>query len=160
MREQEKAVFRTYVNGQNEFRKPFASMPNLSPNSSFNNALVEILNQLPNVSIKRNTADTIISQIEFDFNLEEKFPFTRSLFDDLILLFKETDITIDGIEHQQYKERYTFKQDNETAVVDFEYNKSGFFGRVVPIQKMTNSPMLLSNIQKALQTFKQAEYAS
>jgi len=160
MREQDKAVFRTYVNGQNEFRKPFASMPNLSPNSSLNIALAEILNYLPNVSIKGNTAETIISQIEFDFELEEEFPFTRSLFDDLVLLFKETDITIDGIEHQQYRERYTLKRNNETAIVDFEYKKNGFFGRVIPIQNMTNSQSLLSSIQTALQTFKQDEYAS
>lgn len=159
-REQDKAVFRTYVNGQNEFRQPFASMPNLSPNSSFNNTLAEILIHLPNVSIKRITAETIISQIEFDFELEEEFPFTRSLFDDLVLLFKETDITIDAIDHQQYKERYTFKRNNETAVLDFEYKKIGFFGRVVPIQNMTNSQSLLSSIHKALQTFKQEEYAS
>jgi hypothetical protein len=134
-------------------------MPNLSPNSSFNNELTEILNRLPNVSIKRNTAETTISQLEFDFELEEKFPFTRSLFDDLVLLFKETDITIEGIEHQQYKERYTFNRNNETAVVDFEYKQSGFFGRVVPIQNRTNSQSLLSSIQSALQSFKQEEYA-
>jgi len=160
IREQEKAVFRTYVNGQNEFRKPFASMPNLSPNGTFNITLAEILNHLPNVSIKRNTVETIVSQIEFDFELEEDFPFTRSLFDDLVLLFKETEITIDNIEHQQYKERYTFKRNNETAVLDFEYKKNGFFGRVVPIQNMTNSQGLISGIQTALQTFKQEEYAS
>jgi hypothetical protein len=160
MREQDKAVFRTYVNGQNEFRKPFASMPNLSPNNSFNISLAEILNHLPNVFIKRNTVETIISQIEFDFELEEEFPFTRSLFDDLMLLFKESDISIDGIEHQQYKERYTFKRNNEIAVVDFEYKKNGFFGRVVPIQNMTNSQLLLSSIQTSLKTFKQEEYAS
>lgn len=160
VRGQDKAVFRTYVNGQNEFRKPFASMPNLSPNSLFNNTLGEILNHLPTVSIKRNTVETIISQIEFDFELEEKFPFTRSLFDDLVLLFKDTDITIEDIEHQRYKERYSFKRNNETAVVDFEYKKNGFFGRVVPIQNTTNSRSLLSSIQRALQTFKQEEYAS
>ena len=135
-------------------------MPNLSPNSLFNISLAEILNHLPNVSIKRNTAETIISQNEFDFELEEEFPFTRSLFDDLVLMFKETDIRIDGIEHQQYKERYTFKRNNETAIVDFEYKKNGFFGRVVPIQNKTNSQSLLSSIQTALQTFKQEEYAS
>lgn len=160
VREQDKAVFRTYVNGQNDFRKPFASMPNLSPNSAFNNTLAEILNHLPNVSIKRNTAETILSQIEFDFDLEEEFPFTRSLYDDLVLLFKETDITIDDIEHQQYKERYTFKRNQELAVVDFEYKKNGFFGRVVPIQNQTNSQVLISDIQAALLTFKQEEYAS
>ena len=118
------------------------------------------LNHLPNVSIKRNTAETIISQIQFDFELEEEFPFTRSLFDDLLLLFKETDIAIDHIEHQQYKERYTFKRKNETVGLDFEYKMNGFFGRVVPIQNMTNSQSLLSSIQTALLTFKQEEYAS
>lgn len=159
-REQDKAVFRTHVNGQNEFRNQFATMKNLSHNSSFNSALIELLNRLPNVSIKRNTTETIQSQIEFDFELEEQFPFTRSLFDDLVLLFEESEITIDKIEHQQYKERYTFKRNNETAVVDFEYKMNGFFGRVVPIQNRTNSQPLLNTIQTILQTLKQEEYAS
>jgi Zn-dependent M16 (insulinase) family peptidase len=135
-------------------------MPNLSSNSAFNNTITEILKHLPNVTIKRNTTETILSQIEFDFELEEEFPFTKSLFDDLVLLFEETDIIIDGIEHKEWKERYTFKRNNETAVVDFEYKKNGFFGRVVPIQKMSNSQALLSSIQTALQTFKQEEHAS
>ena len=160
MRGQDNAVFRTYVNGKNEFRNSFAQMPNLSTNATFNSSLAEILDHLPNVSIKRNTAETIISQIEFDLNLEEEYPFTRSLFDDLSLLFKETDIIIYGIEHQQYKERYTFKRNNETAVLDFEYKKNGFFGRVVPIKNITNSEFLLSSIQTALQTLKREEYAS
>ena len=160
MREQDKAVFKTFVNDKYEFRTAISPMPNLSPNIVFINSIAEILNHLPNVSIKRNTAETIISQIEFDFELEEEFPFTRSLFDDIVLLFKEADIKIDDIEHQQYKERYTFKQNNETAVVDFEYKKNGFFGRVVPIQNQTNSQVLISDIQAALLTFKQEEYAS
>jgi len=160
MREQDRAVFKTFVNGKYEFRNAISPMPNLSLNSAFNNTLVEILNHLPNVSIKRNTAETIISQIEFDLELEEEFPFTKSLFDDLVLLFKETGVTIDDIEHQQYKERYTFKRNNEIAVVDFEYKKNGFFGRIVPIQNLTNSQTLLSSIQTALQTFKREEYAS
>ena len=158
-REQDKAVFRTYVNGQNEFKKTFASMPNLSPNNDFNNTLIEILNYLPNVSIKRDTVETIISQIEFEFELEEEFPFTRNLFDDLVLLLKEINIIIDGIEHQQYKERYTFMRNSEKAVIDFEYKNNGFFGRVVPIQKQSNSSQLISDIKTALQTFKQGDYA-
>ena len=160
MREQDKAIFRTYVNAQNEFRNAISPLLNLSTNSEFNNTLTDILNHLPNVSIMRNTAETIISQIEFDFELEEEFPFTRSLFDDIVLLFKETDITIDAIEHQQYKERYTFNRNNETAVIDFEYKKNGFFGRVVPIENKTNSQELISKIKIALQTFIQEEYVS
>lgn len=159
-RENNIAVFRTHVNGQNEFRKPMISMPNLSPNNEFTLQIVEVLNQLPNVSIKRNTAETIISKIDFDFDLEEQFPFIRNLFDDLVLLLKAKDIAVHEVEHLQYKERYTFKRNSETATLDFEYNKDGFFGRVVPIQTLTNSQALISDIQKALQTFKQEEYAS
>lgn len=159
-RENDKAVFRTYVNGQNEFRKPITSMPNLSVNNEFNQQIVDTLNQLPNVSIKRNTAETILSKIEFDFDLEEQFPFTRSLFDDIVLLLDKKDIAIQEIEHLQYKERYTFKRNNEKAVLDFEYKKNGFFGRVVPIPNMTDSQALISDLQTALQTFKQEEYAS
>jgi hypothetical protein len=63
MREQDKAVFRTYVNGQNEFRNPFASMPNLSPNSVFNNTLAEILNHLPNVSINEIQPKRLLAKL-------------------------------------------------------------------------------------------------
>ncbi|MBL0065538.1 MAG: AAA family ATPase [Bacteroidetes bacterium] len=72
-REQDRAVFKTFVNGKYEFRNTISPMPNLSPNSAINNTLVEILCHLPNVSIKRNTAETILNQIEFDFDLEEEF---------------------------------------------------------------------------------------
>jgi hypothetical protein len=81
------------------------------------------------------------------------------LFDDLILLFKETDITIEVIKHLHYKERYTFKRNQESGTIDFEYNGDGFFGRIVPIENQINSPQLLIDIKTALQTFKQ-EYAS
>jgi hypothetical protein len=160
LREQEKAVFSTYINGQNEYRKPFAFMPNLSQSSTFNNVLAELLTHLPNITIKRNTAETIISQIEFDLNVEEEFPFTRNLYDDLIMLFKDTNIIIHEIEHLQYKERYTFKRNNEEVTLDFEYKKNGFFGRIVPIQNKINSQLLLSDIKLALSIFNQESYAS
>lgn len=159
-RENDRAVFRTYVNGQNEFRNLMTSMPKLSPNIEFNLQLVEILNHLPNVAIKRNTAETIISKIEFDFEMEEQFPFTKNLFDDITVLFENSNIGIDNIEHQNYKERYTFKREQETVVIDFEYNGDGFFGRIVPLNKGTNSQSLIDSIQKALQTFKDEEYAN
>ena len=159
-REQNKAVFRTFVNGKNEFRNAFSLMPNVSQNVVFNNTIEETLKHLPNVTIKRNTADTIIGKIEFDFELEEQFPFTRSLFDDISLLFEKSEIYIEDVEHQQYKERYTFKRNQEKALIDFEYKMNGFFGRIVPIQNQTNSQTLISDIKLALQTFKHEEYAS
>lgn len=159
-RENDKAVFKTFVNGKNEFKNSLVVMPNLSPAGDFNNSLASILNHLPNVNIKRNTVETIISKIEFDNEIEEQFPFTKSLFDDLVVLFENTEIKIEDLEHQQYKERYTFRRNQEVAIIDFEYNKTGFFGRVVPLQKQSNSQALVSAIHAVLKTFKQKEYAS
>ena len=160
MREQDKAVFRTYVNGQNEFGKPFASMPNLSPNTEFNHSIAEVLTHLPNVYIKRNTTETIINQIEFDEETEEKFPFTKNLFEDITTLLVGTGIAIEDLEHLSYRERYTFERKQECAVLDFEYNGDGFFGRVVPLQNKINSLSLISEIKIALESFKKEEYAS
>jgi len=155
MRDHDRAIFRTYINGKNEFKKPFAAMPNQSPNSKFNIELDEILNNLPIISIKRNITETVGCQVEFKHEFEEELPFANNLFDDLKLLLEETDISIVEITHLQYKERYKFKRNNETAVIDFEYNKNGFFGRILPLNNMINSPLLLSQIQTKLKTLNQ-----
>jgi hypothetical protein len=160
IREGEKAVFNTYYNGKYEFRNAISPMLKLSPYSNFNTAITEIIKQLPNISISRNTSETIINKIEFDNDLEEEFPFLRNLFDDLIYLFKDSGIIIDKIEHQSYKDRYTFKSNNEVVVLDFEYRKNGSFGRIVPLPKMCNSQKLLLAIKDKIENFKQLEYAS
>ena len=69
-------------------------------------------------------------------------------------------INIKEIQHKQYKERYFFVRNNESAVIDFEYNSNGFYGRVVPIQNITNSRILLSDIYSTLNILKNQEYAS
>jgi hypothetical protein len=158
-RDQEKAVFKTYINAKNEFKNSFSSIPNLSLNSKFNNELSEIFNHLPSKSINRNTTTDILSKIEFDVEFEEKYPFTIDLFDDLEFVLKESAITIFAIQHLYYKERYTFKRNQDAAVLDFEYNKDGFFGRIVPIQNKTTNQSLLASIQTAVKKLKE-EYAS
>ena len=158
-RENEKMIFKTFINGKNEFKNAISPMLNGSENIDFVKEIDEILKHLPNVFIKRDTAETILKKLDFDFDLEEKFPFTRSLYDDIVLLVAEKKISIEEVHHLEYKERYTFNRNQETAVLDFEYKKSGFFGRVLPIQKLSNSPLLMSDIQIALQSFKQEEHA-
>lgn len=158
-REQSQSVFRTFVNGQNEFKNAFSVMPNLSPDDEFNKTIQEVLVHLPNVKIKRDTIETIIGKIEFDFEIDEQFPFTRSLFDDISLLFAESSICIENIEHLQYKERYVFRRIQEKAVVDFEYKMNGFFGRIVPVPGLSNSLELINEIKMALQILNQEDYA-
>jgi hypothetical protein len=97
--------------------------------------------------------------VEFDLDFEEKYPFTRRLFDDLSLLLNDTGIRIEGVEHLQYKERYSFKRNGETAEIDFEYNRKGFFGRVVIVPKATNSTTLCAAVRKSVENLKLEENA-
>ncbi len=158
-RENDTATFRTYINSRNEFRNPLVPMPNLSPTPAFNVTLTGILLHLPQLTIRRNTAETILKGIEFDAELEEKLPFTRSLFDDLHRILAKSGISIDRIAHLDYRERYTLARNKEITVIDFEYNLKGFFGRIVPIANQSNSPSLLHEIKEMLQTLKHKENA-
>jgi hypothetical protein len=159
-RESQTAALKTWINKNNVFNGKYQKLPASTNSDELYASIETLLKNLPAVVIKRNTAETILSKIEFDQELEEQFPFTRNLFDDVTLLLKETEIIVDDIDHQQYKERYTFKRTQEVAVIDFEYKKNGFFGRVVPIQNKSNSQALIADIKTVLQTFKQEDYAS
>ncbi len=160
MKDEFKATFRTYINGKMEFKNPLTLMPNLSPDNTFNLLVDQVVKNLSNLSIRRNNIESFDNRIEFDSELEEKLPFTKNLFDDLTTIFKDKGIYITEIQHQNYKERYTFKRNNEIVVLDFEYDKNGFFGRVVPIKNSSNSQFLLSSIKMALSTIINQDYAS
>lgn len=154
------AAVKTWTNKEGIFNGKYQKLATNTNSEEFYSEIENLLKNLPNVSIKRNTAETIISKIVFDLGIEEKLPFTKNLFEDLNLLFETTNIFVENLEHLQFKDRYTFKRNQEVAILDFEYNKKGFFGRIVPIQKLSNSPLLILEIQTALQTFKQKEHAS
>lgn len=154
------AALKTWINKEGVFNGKYQKLVSNTNGEELYNEINTLLKNLPNVSIKRNTVETIISKLVFDYEIEEKLPFTKNLFDDLRGVLEAKNISIDEIEHMQYKERYTLKRNQDVAVMDFEYNKKGFFGRVVPIQKQSNGPTLILDIQSALQTFKQEDYAS
>jgi hypothetical protein len=159
-REDKIAVFRTYINGKFEFKNKYIVMPNLSLDNDFNEYISCLINSPFDFSIIRNNIETIQSKIEFDIELEEKFPFLISLYEDLKELFKNTTITIQEVEHLQYKERYHFSKNNHKIVVDIEYKLSGFFGRIIPIQSDSNNQSLLNEIQQILIKLKTKEYAN
>jgi len=160
LRENSFVTGKTSINGQNEFKNSLIILPAHSNDEILFKEVEALWKKLPNVKINRNTAETILTKIEFEFDQEEQFPFIRNLYDDLELLFSKTQIQIENLEHFNYKERYSSKRGMESAVIDFEYNQKGFFGRVIPISKMINSQSLLFDIKQALQTLKQEDYAS
>ncbi|NRS87789.1 hypothetical protein HNQ02_000696 [Flavobacterium sp. 7E] len=159
VRENQKVALKTWINKDCIFNNKYQKLPSQTNSEELYTEIENLVKQLPNAIVKRNIVETILPKLKFEFDLEEKFPFTRNLFDDISNLLNETNIFIEGVDHLEYKERYTFKRNQEEAIIDFEYKSNGFFGRVVPIKKQSNSAQLILDIKIALQTFKQEDYA-
>ena len=153
------AALKTWINKENNFNGKFLNLPLHTNSEDLYNTVIDLIKNISGYSVKRNTVDTIISKLDFEFELEERYPFTKNLFDDLQKIFAESVIVISDLEQLQYKERYSFKQGNDTAVIDFEYKDNGFFGRVVPIKNRTTSNSLIETIKTALLPLKQDDYA-
>ncbi len=153
-REKDTAGFRTSFNGTHVFNNRYIKLQTHTNSNQLFELGQKLLSHLKEIVVKRNTADTILSQVEFDLDVEERLPFTKNLFDDLQILLREVSIRIEEIEHHQYRERYYFKRAEENAVLDFEYNNEGFFGRVVPLEKRCNSAKLVSDMFSIIETLK------
>ena len=158
-RESASAGIKTWFNKDLIFNGKYMSMPALTNSAAFYSEAEGLIKALPKTAIKRNSAETIISQIEFDNEVAEKYPFTNVLFDDLIILFEGTGIVIESIAHFQNKERYNFKRSAETAIIDFEYNGNGFWGRVYALSAKTTSYDLVRDIQTLLKTLQHESHA-
>jgi hypothetical protein len=158
-REDHKAGIRTWINKDNKFNGKYMKVPSLTNNDAFASEVIELIQSFPEVLLKRNTTETVLKKIEFDIDVEEQFPFTRNLFEDLGEKREGTGISISMIDHLQYRERYTFTRNQEKVVIDFEYNKEGFFGRVIPLLSQTDSKVLLLDIFEKVNLLKTDDHA-
>ena len=113
---------------------------------------------LKSLNLNRTTFDTVLSKIEFDLSIEESYPFLKTLYDSIENHLKAFDIHIKNVEHKQYHEKYTLARNIEKLVVHFEYNASGFIGRVLPIDKECNSQKLLDDLSIIIEQIKNQEY--
>ncbi|NHQ59051.1 AAA family ATPase [Chlorobium sp. BLA1] len=162
-RDADTAVFKTFVNGKNELKNAFTTLPALSPNTNFNTEIAQILDNLPNIRIVRNEnkqtdAQGVEASAEIDFDSTK--PFTEALYRDMLSALTYIGIIIRNVEHLQYKERYTFIRGVETCVLDFNYNQEGFFGSVMPLASRSTSPALLSLIKNGIHSLKDNNYVS
>ena len=66
---------------------------------------------------------------------------------------KIQNILIQKITNLEWRERYTFERGCERAVLDFEYNQTGFVGRVLPLSNLSNSPILIKELELIIKNF-------
>lgn len=156
-REGQTTAIKYWVNARNEFKTTFQKLPALSNSDDFYAEVVKILETPIDLNINRSTVEGIITKIEFDLETEENKPFLKNLFDTLTCLLLPGE-TITDITHLEYRDRYTFEKNGSACVVDFEYNKDGFFGRVLPLENRCSNPEMLERIREMVIKLKEADY--
>jgi hypothetical protein len=158
-RENETAAFKFWINGKNEFKPNYQKLPSETNSDRLFEEISKLIETAPKIIFVRNTLDTILTKIEFEIELEEEKPFLKILFDTLQRDLAVSNISITALDHLSYRERYTFVRGDEVAVIDFEYNGEGFFGRVLPLENQCNSENLLKIIKQTISNLKVIDYA-
>ncbi len=152
-REDQTAAIKYWVNGKDKFRDNFQLLPAQTNSKELFEKITKILEDPTDINVIRNTAESIISQIEFDAKTEEEKPFLKHLFDHISKELS-SDEKITDIKHLSFRERYTIQKNERDCVIDFEYNKDGFFGRVLPLGTKCENPELLRKFQNIIENLK------
>jgi len=156
-REEQTAAFKYWVNGQNVFKSNFQKLPAQTNSDEFFEVITKIFEDTTPIIVSRNNVEGVLTQIEFDIAIEEEKPFLKNLFDFIIKGLSNDEI-ISNIQHFEYRERYTIENNGRSCIIDFEYDKAGFFGRVLPLEKKCDSPELLAKIKSIVNNLKEADY--
>lgn len=152
-REGQTAAFKYWVNRKNVFKNSFQKLPAQTNSDELFETITKILKNTTAIIVNRNNVEGILTQIEFDISIEEEKPFLKNLFDNISKGLSD-DEKITNIQHLEYRERYTIEKNGRSCVVDFEYDNSGFFGRVLPLVKKCDSPELLAKIKSIVNNLK------
>ncbi|MBK7740618.1 MAG: AAA family ATPase [Saprospiraceae bacterium] len=156
-RDAQTAAFKHWVNGQNVFKNNFQKLPAQTNSDELFETITKILECVTPIVINRNNIEGILTQIEFDVAIEEEKPFLKNLFDFISKGLTKGEI-ISNIQHLEYRERYTIVNNGRSCIIDFEYDKAGFFGRVLPLEKKCDCPEILGRIKSIVNNLKEADY--
>jgi len=157
-RENQTAALKFWVNSKNEFKSNYQKLPANTNSDQLFKSISNALEKSSEIIINRNTAEAVLNKVSFDSKLEESKPFLKYLFDS-IKNNLNSDEFISSITHLNYRERYTIEKGSRTCVFDFEYDKKGFFGRVLPLQAKCNSQKISDNIKEIVNNLKRIDHA-
>lgn len=156
-REAQTAAFKYWVNAQNVFKSNFQKLPAQTNSDELFETITKILECATPIVVNRNTIEGILTQIEFDVAIEEEKPFLKNLFDEIMKGLNDGE-EITNIQHLPFRERYTIEKSGQTCVIDFIYDKAGFFGNVQPLENKCNCPEILGKIKSIVNNLKEADY--
>lgn len=142
------AGFKFWFNNKKEFKTNFQDIPKKTNSNEFYKEIEKLLLKIDSVEVEKT------EQVPFD-NIE--FTFKNSTLNILFQKIKELlppDIQVENIERLNFKERYIFRKNSKVAVIDFEYNGSGFFGRVLPLENKSESIEIINKIKEIILSIK------
>jgi tRNA A37 threonylcarbamoyladenosine biosynthesis protein TsaE len=152
------AAIKFWVNGQSQFKNKFQKLPGSTNSNNFFETLSQVIEKSVLIIINRRNIESVLTKIEFDIDIEESKPFLKILYNKFEKELAQINVTIEDINHHNYRERYTLIRRNEKVVIDLEYDGKGFYGRVLPIESKCNSTKLLSEIILTLKTIQKPDY--
>lgn len=145
------AAFIYWINKKDEFNGKYKKFPSKTSSDELFHEISQILENSPKIVIKQENKN---KREKVEISFENDKPFLKELYE-CIKKHLDSEIEVSKIEHLDYKDRYTFTKDNQKCVIDFEYNKSGFFNRVFPIESKCNSLKLYNEIKKIVSLLKE-----
>lgn len=142
------------INGKDVFNeKYFPKLAKLSNSDELYEIVTKAIDGAPKIEVNRDSVNEVLPQIKFDITQEEEKPFLKVLFDNISQSLIKGE-RIKELKHYEFKDRYTFEKGVEICVVDFYYNKNGFFTSVQPLESKSNSARLLVRIQEIIDNLK------
>lgn len=153
----ETAAFKYWVNGKNEFNATLQKVPPQTNSNELFETISKILESSSPIFINRNDSEGHLAAVEFDSAVEEEKPFLKNLFDEVNSRLNDGEV-ISDIQHLPYRERYSFEKNGCVCVVDFIYDKKGFFSTVQPIVAKCSSTELLAKIDTIVNHLKMPDY--
>ena len=150
------SIVKYWVNKNEVVGQKFQILPSQNQIENLKEIL-EVIHSLPKLNFTRS-----IKSVETNYPLLfSEIDNEKHYLQELLTEIKSnlsSEITINKIQHLDYKERYHFEMNGKTYVVDFEYNGSGFFGRVLPLEKQCTCPNLHGEIKRIIIKLKGGDY--
>jgi hypothetical protein len=134
----ENALFKIYYNAKyqiSNIQKPVSE-------SAWVNLLNETLKTIEKKTIILDSIPDIQVQKEFEFSE----PFLQDFFNHVHSIVQDEGIVIADIIHNQWQQKYVFRQGSFVAEIDFYYNGKNQFSRIVPQVPKSTSIELLNKI--------------
>ena len=155
----QRAALKFWVNGKDVFRSNFQMLPAQTNSTELFESIRSTLEESTEVAVIRGRPGGTHKKFVYENELAEDKPFLKNLYQQLSKRLKEGEV-ISGIEHLYYRERYTIERESKMCVIDFEYNKEGFFGRVLPLVSKCGSAEILESVKTIVGQLKQGDHVN